>query len=286
MSKPGGVYVDPAPRSGSVVVTPEAVAVSLDIAGLGSRGIALLIDTAIQGGVILLLSMAMLPTGAADTTGGLVLYLTLFFLIFWGYFPLFEGFWHGQTPGKRAQHLRVIRVDGQPARGGAVLIRNLLRIVDYLPSTYAIGMICVAVTSRSQRLGDLAAGTIVVRQRPAPKAAPAAVVALGPDGWAAPGSGLDAAAVTEREYGIVRAFLERRATLDPGARVALARQIAASLGPRVPGWRLEMGDEAFLELLARAYRERFAASGELGTGPPLPPPPGSSPARPDLPNPL
>src|SRR5688572_16571166 len=104
-------------RSGDLV-TPEAVSLTPDIAGLGSRMIASIIDIAMQSAVVIGLSLLFflgLGGFAGDmTTPALVTYLILVFLVTWGYYPLFEGFWNGRTPGKRLQRIRVVRSDGQP----------------------------------------------------------------------------------------------------------------------------------------------------------------------------
>jgi uncharacterized RDD family membrane protein YckC len=241
------------------VVTPEAVPISIDHAGLGSRMIASFLDALVQTGFLLLLLLV-----AAGVGGGLgvrgpaaaVLLGVAIFLIVWGYFPLFEGLWAGQTPGKRAQRLRVVRVDGRPVGFANVLVRNLLRVVDFLPAYYAIGALFVVLTKRSQRLGDLAAGTIVIRERKveAPRPLDLTDPGLG-------GRGVDAAGIGEREYALIRSFLERRTTLTPEARAALASQVAHAIRDRVPhaegGW--PGGEEAFLEAVALAYRRRFSA---------------------------
>ena len=87
------------------------------------------------------------------------------FLLIWGYHIFFEFLWNGQTPGKRVAGIRVLTTRGEPVTFVHVLVRNLLRIVDFLPSSYMLGAVCILVTRRSQRLGDLAAGTIVVHER-------------------------------------------------------------------------------------------------------------------------
>src|SRR6202453_4051205 len=87
------------------------------------------------------------------------------FCLIWGYFALFEAYWHGQTPGKRAMKLRVIKDSGRQITLFEALARNLLRVVDYLPSLYLVGVITMLCNKRNQRLGDLAAGTIVVHER-------------------------------------------------------------------------------------------------------------------------
>ena len=102
--------------------------------------------------------------GDAGTYVVLALIVLIYFALFWGYFMLFETLWSGQTPGKRAGRLRVIRRDGQPVGAGEVLIRNLVRIVDFLPGFYGIGLVVMFIDKEARRLGDMAAGTIVVRE--------------------------------------------------------------------------------------------------------------------------
>jgi uncharacterized RDD family membrane protein YckC len=205
------------------------------------------------------------------STPALVTYLILVFLVTWGYYPLFEGFWNGRTPGKRLQRIRVVRSDGQPVTLGPVLVRNLVRVVDFLPSSYGVGVVTMVVTARSQRLGDLAAGTIVIRERPLPPPAP---LALGPD--VAADAALDTTALSEREYALVRSFLERRASLTPAARRHLATQLAEGLRPRVAAGTVPPGEEeVFLEGILRSYRRRFAdtPAHQGAPPPPIPPPP-------------
>lgn len=233
-------------------VTPEAVVLSVDAAGLGSRMIAVIIDGLIQGAVLIAVFVVLALTGTG--TAAQVVALVLAFLAIWAYFPVFEGLW-GATPGKRAQHLRVVQVDGQPATLGPVLVRNLIRIVDFLPGGYAIGVICILLTPRSQRLGDLAAGTLVMRIRSAPEPSPLRLDPAG--GLSHVAAALDVTAVTEREYELVRSFLERRAALSPEARVALGSQLATTLRPKV-ATHDPLHDEVLLEALALAYRQRFA----------------------------
>ncbi len=257
------------------IVTPEAVSLTVDVAGLGSRMIAAIIDTAIQ--VVAIVRLSFLFTALAETANGggpgtalVVIFLVVLFVLTWGYYPLFEGLWEGRTPGKRAQRLRVVRVDGQPVTIGPVLVRNLLRIVDFLPFYYVIGVISMILSKRSQRLGDLAAGTIVVRERSMPVPVP---LVLAPSEWRSHTAELvDSSGLTEREYGLVRSFLERRASMDESARRSLAAKLAdafrARLGPGPPG----TDPETYLAALAQAYRNRFASTAEGGP-PPIPPPP-------------
>ena len=232
-------------------VTPEAVTIAVDVAGLGSRSIAWLIDSAIQ---LAILVPILLGIGLSDVTGGaeLVVVSLVVFLIVWAYYPIFELSWQGRTPGKRAQRLRVIRTDGQPAGGAAIFVRNLIRILDVILFPF-LAVISMLVTQRAQRLGDLAAGTMVVRE---PRFTP-------PEAIARPGRAdlpaVDATGLSEREYDVIRSFLARRSSLDPTARWRLAAQLASAIRGRVGSVPDGLADEAMLEAVAQSYRRRFGS---------------------------
>jgi uncharacterized RDD family membrane protein YckC len=236
-------------------VTPEAVTIALDVAGLGSRMIAWLIDSLIQ---LVIAVPIVLGIGAGNLSGNveLVALSLILFLLFWGYYPIFELSWQGRTPGKRAQRLRVIRTDGQPAGGAAIMVRNLIRILDVflLPFLAVISMI---VTSRAQRLGDLAAGTMVVRE--SKFRAPQAVLAASRPDLPT----VDATGLPEREYDVIRSFLARRGSLDPAARWRLAAQLASSVRGRVGSMPAGLPDETLLEAVAQSYRRRFENGGTV-----------------------
>jgi uncharacterized RDD family membrane protein YckC len=247
-------------------VTPEAVEVTMDLAGLGSRMIATLIDSAIQSAVLGVLGIAIAGLDL-DESSSIAFLLGAVFLIWFGYFFAFEGMWAGRTPGKRAQRIRVVRTDGQPARWVQVAVRNLLRLVDALPTSYAVGAISILLTKRSQRLGDIAAGTVVVRDRIAPT--PRALML--PVAASIAGSNLDATALTDAEYSLIRSFLERRNGLIPAARHRLSTQLATIARSKVGGANaFAGGDEALLEAVAASYRGRFQPT---PAEPSLPPPP-------------
>ena len=155
------------------ISTPEQVAFHYEVAGIGSRFVASMLDHLILGAVLILVSWgAGLIYGGISAGGGgeaalnlaLALIILIYFLVFWGYFILFEILWNGQTPGKRAGNLRVLRRDGQPIRAGEAIIRNLIRLVDILPGFYGIGLIAMFVDRDARRLGDFAASTLVVRE--------------------------------------------------------------------------------------------------------------------------
>ncbi len=143
-------------------------------------------------------------------------------------------------------------------------VRNVVRLVDFLPSLYSVGVVAVLATRHHQRLGDLAAGTLVVRTgavgRRAPVVVPGAARPVpAPDpGGAAPVGGWDLTGVSSDDEAVVRAFLARRDGLDPAARARVASQLAGRLAPLVRGPDRTAGDEAFLEqvLAAREARAR------------------------------
>jgi uncharacterized RDD family membrane protein YckC len=243
------------------IVTPEAVEVALDVAELGSRVGAGLIDAAILALVVTALTLL---AGVAGSIGLLGLaadlpaavFSALALALVWGYFPFFEEVADGRTPGKRALGLRVIQADGRPAGLGAVLLRNLLRPVDLV----VVGPVLMLTTPRRQRLGDLAAGTLVVRQAALPRPAPLAV-SYAPDA-ALPA--LDTALLGEQEYGLIRSFLERRGQLDPGARAGLAAQLGAMVRARVPGAEAYGWDEPLLEAVAVTVQRRSRGAAPPG----------------------
>jgi uncharacterized RDD family membrane protein YckC len=158
--------------------TPEQVELEYTVAGVGSRFVAVLLDMLMIGAffvvevvVLVVIGAASLASPAAGKLGEaagkwLVAFMIFInFAIFWGYFALFEAYWHGQTPGKRAMKLRVIKDSGRQITLFEALARNLLRVVDWMPSLYLVGVITMLCTKRNQRLGDLAAGTMVVHER-------------------------------------------------------------------------------------------------------------------------
>jgi hypothetical protein len=171
------------------------------------------------------------------------------------YFTVFEAFWNGQTPGKRLGKLRVVTIDGQPIGMRESVIRNLVRTVDFLPTMYLVGLISILSSKRNQRIGDLAAATMVVQERNVEPPAPL-VLPPGPPGLVS----IDATALGPQDYELIRAFLLRRYSLPDTARAALAEQVRAAVQPRVPGAAAFQGStETLLEELARSYHERQSA---------------------------
>jgi uncharacterized RDD family membrane protein YckC len=237
-------------------VTAEAVRLHADIAGVGSRTIALIVDTFLQGVVLLPVLFVSLGDGLGGPGEAVVIGIIVFVLL-WLYFPAFEWLWRGQTPGKRFQGIRVVRTDGQPVGLAPVLVRNLIRVVDVtlLPFLAVISMV---ITRRSQRLGDLAAGTMVVRERAL--VAPSTLSLGAPSSVYSPTPTLDTSGMTERDYTVLRTFLTRRTTLDEKARRALAARLAARLREQLRERPDEpkLPDERLIEAAAQAYRARFS----------------------------
>lgn len=156
------------------IQTPENVAFGYQIAGLGSRFMATLVDTLLifflQVVVILVATLIMaavsISTESEELSGWVIAILGLIAALFsWGYYVFFEMLWNGQSPGKRWVGLRVIRADGTPITLSESLIRNLARLVDFLPIAYGIGIVTMFIDKQSRRLGDLAASTLVVQDR-------------------------------------------------------------------------------------------------------------------------
>ena len=189
----------------------------------------------------------------AGSNAAAAIYAVLAFLVFWGYDVCFEVLASGRTPGKRWNGIRVIRSGGQPIGFLASAIRNLLRVVDFLPSVYLVGIISIFVTSKNQRLGDVVAGTVVVREHRAAQRPFRSYVATAP---VQGGIGWDVSAVTAEETAAVRSFLERRHEIGGGARYELAATMAARLKPKVAGAPEGLRDEQFLEQLVLAKSTR------------------------------
>jgi len=154
------------------IETPELVSIELPLAGIGSRFIAILVDSLVLGSALILLiflAFFILPAlgaiGPKSATWGLGIFFLILFLLLWGYFALFEAFNNGRTLGKRVAKIRVIHQSGRGINFVEALARNLVRFIDYLPGFYGVGIVAMFMSRRSQRLGDMVAGTLVVRER-------------------------------------------------------------------------------------------------------------------------
>ena len=251
------------------IETPESVSFGYDVAGIGSRFMAALVDSiliVIIQALALGVMWAVLTSALGDPLDSplgawLVALLGLLaFALLWGYYLLFEMIWNGQSPGKRWIGLRVIKDSGAPISLVDSAIRNLVRLVDFLPAYYGIGVIVMFFNDQARRLGDFAAGTVVVRERKdvTLESLSAAGQRLQQEADADLLPGLEN--LSADDYELIARFLRRRHSL--ANRSQLARKLAASVAARMglPAHNLSPSDaERFLDQVATAYRSRARA---------------------------
>jgi uncharacterized RDD family membrane protein YckC len=245
---------------------PEEINLQVELANVGSRTLAILVDLAL-GGLILFIVYALTMLLAHDATDDWLTRLSsnalrtlLMLLIFglqWVYFNIFEWMWNGQTPGKRLLHLRVIKVDGSPVSGIDVLLRNLSRPIDTLGPMGLIGLLMIFVSRKAQRLGDLMARTLVIHETKIDWSIFDQI-----EGPAASSSGSTAQAavaapairLTSAQWELLHRYLNRRDQFEGEARRHLALSLYDTLKPSVKGTELErsaLSPEDWLVELAR-----------------------------------
>lgn len=255
-----------------VIETPERVPLHFALASIGNRFLACAIDHTLQALAIIVIAIAFLLIANYSSMGDeftnapkwvKAVMIVVLFLIFSSYFAFFEWIWNGQTPGKRWLKLRVIREDGRPVTFWEASVRNLLRSFDMMPAPfYSIGLVSVFVSSTDQRVGDMIAGTVVVREREAeapafaqvfasPVSDPALRRSFKPVEFVA-----DVNVLTESEIEVVEVFLRRRWELAEMARQWMAWRVALPLMYKLrPGYDLATFTyEGFLEELLHRYR--------------------------------
>ena len=240
------------------IETPEQIDISFQKAGIGSRFYAALIDT------LLLFLIAFVGyyvnrnfiSELGDRLGNWLGALggILVFALLWGYYMVFEVTTNGQSPGKRALGLRVIKDGGYPIGFADSAIRNLVRVVDFLPFFYGAGLLTMLLNSNWQRLGDLAAGTLVVKTARTDLKLTGVNAKVAPTINVSP-QAFDYAAwirpevVTENELGTIREYLARRGTLPKLRRSALARTIATPIIEKMGG----SGSVSYEKFLEEVY---------------------------------
>jgi uncharacterized RDD family membrane protein YckC len=262
------------------IETPELVGIDMPVAGIGSRFVALLADYVIWLlAVILLIFLISLIDPSLNHFSKLgekwavAVFILTFFLLYWGYFTLFEAFWNGRTPGKRLAKIRVIQRSGRGIGLFESMTRNLLRVVDQFPLVYAVGAVSIFLTRDHQRLGDLAAGTLVVHERENLAAAssgastrtftagifdePSGRQAMAdprPTGVELSASGLQRLETADLE--VLEGFFARRLDFSPETRAELAERIAAAICSKA-GLAMPAGvsTESYLEEIARQFRD-------------------------------
>ena len=206
---------------GLQVATPERVAVDLPIAGLGSRAMAYVIDVGLLGavGLVLYFGLSFLitdPVNAALALSSLTRTLILVGVFFglWVYWTLLEVIWNGQSVGKRLLRIRVVKSDGSPVTVFSSAVRNLLRVVDFLPACYPVGLITMLVDKRHRRLGDLLAGTVLVRDEQIDLSRYEQVTST----------------IAVNQLELATSYLSRFEQFEPEAQLRLGLKLAAKLG--------------------------------------------------------
>ena len=246
--------------------TPENVIFGYSLSGLGSRFLAALVDSII----IVFLQAILLWTmfyffirqmfsGPQAETWTLSLLSLIGFIFFWGYYIFFELLWNGQSPGKRLVGIRVIRSDGTPVTLSEVLIRNLVRVVDFLPSFYGVGVVAMFVDERARRLGDMAAGTLVIHDSGAvsiEEMSPARDSRVGPDQPLPGHSDFPVEKLTNADLQFLEEYLDRRHGLSN--RFALSVQVLKKLYNRVgmPEHPLPENPDMLLNAIQDAARRK------------------------------
>lgn len=261
------------------IETPEQVELHFPIAGVGSRFLALFADTVIQAiaEFILVLFFVLIVSSAKRAALGamsdnsakwfVAALLLVNFLLYWGYFSLFEAFWNGQTPGKRLLKIRVIKDSGRQITLFEALARNLIRVIDMLPTFYLVGVVSMICNREQKRLGDLVAGTIVVHERSDEQPLmshnsrtftaslypqPIEMTAQ-PEGAWLPGDGV--ARLDAGDLNVIDTFLSRALDLDLDKRAEMAGRVAGRMSAKMQVPLPEgLAPERALEAIARAMR--------------------------------
>ncbi|HEX4756457.1 MAG TPA: RDD family protein [Terracidiphilus sp.] len=256
--------------------TPELVPIELPVAGIGSRFIAILVDYLIWTAIFIVLGLlaaiiipALTLLGKITASWAVGIVFLIIFLFHWGYFTLFEALGGGRTPGKRVTHIRVIHRSGRPIGFVESLARNLVRFVDYLPAFYGVGLVAIFFSRQNQRLGDMVAGTIVIRDQEVDSpywgesasrtfTAPAFTAAkpIPPPHLALRLPASNLAKLSPADLRVLEGFFARRLDMDLNTRAALANRLSQALQAKSELTIPEgVSVETFLEAVAHQLRE-------------------------------
>lgn len=271
------------------VETPEQIGIDYDIAGLGTRFQAAMIDTLLLSFTITLIicigtfglafSLSSVADGEAAAIWAFAIISLLVFAILWGYYVFFETIWHGQSPGKRWTGLRVIREGGYPIGFSQAALRNIVRIVDFLPVGYAVGATVMLFDKQSRRLGDFVAGTLVIKEpRDLTLDAVASTAPLTPPTMAGWPSGFgqpqtdpnripNLNRLTPDDQSLIREYFARRRTLSPQASQQLALRLATAFATRLDYTPTGDVPEQFLSRIARQLSESSTTAPPAGQPP-------------------
>ena len=269
-----------------IIETPERVPLAFALASIGNRFLAVTIDHAIQFLSIFLIAWIFISiTGIGQDSSQenvsqmlmempkwtIAIMIVVIFVIFAAYFIVFEWLWNGQTPGKRLLKLRVIREDGRPLTLWEAIARNLLRVFDAIPGfivpIYSMGLIVIFLSNRDQRVGDIFAGTVVVRERldEAPTFAETFSNPISDAAFRRVQKKTEFQAnvglLTEREVEVVESFLRRRWDLTERQRIWMAWRVAMPLMYKLkPNYNMAtFSYEGFLEEILHRFhaKQRF-----------------------------
>jgi len=243
--------------------TPEQIALELPLAGIGSRFLALAIDSVLQviSMFVLFLVGAMFASSVSSLTNrldnffsqtiGAFILILLPFCLYWGYFAFFEILWQGKTPGKRIAGIRVIHQSGRPMTAIECIGRNLMRGLDILPGMYGVGLICMMCNKQNRRAGDFVAGTIVVHDKALESVAPS-----WGEGTADQPVRPELRKLIPDELVLIETYLNRRYELDSNVRTTAAQRVVAMVTEKTGMQKSpEQRDDDFLESVARQLRD-------------------------------
>lgn len=257
------------------IVTPENVTITYELAGLGSRALAYLVDLMLQMlsmlvlllvGTLVMRQIDRLSDGSAVAgivqDFGAAIGIIAAFLIFFGYFIYFEWTGNGQTPGKRRLGLRVVREEGAPVDFASAALRNLVRIFEMAMGFYLSSLLFILFSPKYKRLGDYAAGTMVVKDRRSSSIPEAALAPTERPSHAEARLVRDVDALTADELAAVRRFVERRHQLEPQVQEDIARQICEPLMAKM-GITRPSGSFSYANLLEEVYARGVEDRGVL-----------------------
>lgn len=254
------------------IVSPESVSIEYELAGVGSRFIACFWDTLIQF-VLMVMSGILLgfvsqwnldfmrpgDINPLHSVAGALLIL-YFSLVFTGYYIFFETVWNGQTPGKRLAGLRVRRDGGYGIGFTEAVVRNLLRVIDFLPSSYAVGCVVMMMNARGKRIGDYVAGTVVVKERRKLREKRETVETPVAGVSSDPSLGAAVLRLSGQEVAVIREFLQRGPSLDPERADPIAFKLYDAFAGRIglPARTGRFDTYRTLEAIVREYdRSRY-----------------------------
>jgi len=240
------------------IITPEAVVLDVETAGVASRMLAGLLDLLIEAGFMLLVLMLLGISHVVDSSTGFRTASAILLAVVVMVYPVvLETLWRGRTPGKRALGLRAVTIEGAPIRFRHAVLRMMGGIVDrLLPPIGVTGSLMVLATRRHQRVGDLLAGTMVIRD-PDRTPLPQAVWFPVPQGLDQFAATIDPTALTDQQYTVIRSFLMRNREFSADARHALATALAARVGVQLHHDRVAtVHPEAFLLCVVARYQRR------------------------------